>query len=121
MARKHNALSHSNSSFSVRNFVAEEDGFSAGMLKSVDKVAFLAAQRQALAAFGDAALVRALQVSEETAAEELKKRSAAAHVLPSVERIPPPSAPTKAQSNTNTNHGISWANKQSDRLPVRGV
>ena len=68
------------------------------MLKSVDKVAFLAAQRQALAAFGDAALVRALQVSEETAAEEVRKPSAAAHVLPSVERTPaPPSAPIHNQ------------------------
>ncbi|EDR04497.1 uncharacterized protein LACBIDRAFT_330675 [Laccaria bicolor S238N-H82] len=30
------ALSHSNSSFSLRNFVAEEDGFSAAMVKSAD-------------------------------------------------------------------------------------
>ena len=36
-------LSHSNSSFSLRNFVAEEDGFSAAVLKTVDKGAFLAA------------------------------------------------------------------------------
>ena len=87
-------LSHSNSSFSLRNFVAEEDGFSPGMLKSVDKDAFFTAQRQALAAFGDAVLAGALQASEETAAEEARKRSGATHVLPSVEKTPPPpSAP----------------------------
>ena len=52
------------------------------------------AQRQALAAFDDAVLARALQGSEETAAEEVRKRSAAADVQPSVERTPPPpSAP----------------------------
>jgi hypothetical protein len=91
-------LSHSGSSFSLQNFVADEDGFSAAMLKSVDKDAFLAAQRQALAAFDDAALARALQASEETAAEEARKRgSVAAHVLPSEERtiIPPSSAPIR--------------------------
>ena len=121
VARIHNALSHSNSSFSLRNFVAEEDGFSAGMLKYADKDVFLAAQRQALAAFDDAVLAKTLQASEETAAEEARKRNVAAQVLPSAERIPPPSAPTKAQSNTNTNHGISWTNNQCNRLPVRGV
>ena len=95
-------LSHSNSSFSLRNFVAEEDGFSAGVLKSVDKDAFLAAQRQALAAFDDAALAKALQASEETAAEEARKRRVATAVAPpSDERtplnttIPPPSAPIR--------------------------
>ena len=94
-------LSHSNSSFSLRNFVAEEDGFSAGMLKSVDKDAFLAAQRQALAAFDDAALAKALQASEETAAEEARKRRVATAVAPpSDERtplniIPQPSAPIR--------------------------
>ena len=120
-------LSHSDSSFSLRNFVAEEDGFSAAVLKSVDKGAFLAAQRQALAAFDDAALARALQASEETATEETKKRSPAARVLPSVERTPPPpppSAPSKSQSNPNMNHDISrmkLEEKQRDRLPVCGV
>ena len=127
MARIHNALSHSSSSFSLRNFVAEEDGFSAVVLKSVDKGAFLAAQRQALTAFDDAALARALQASEETAAEEAKKRSPAGHVLPGVERTPPPpppSAPSKSQSNPNMNHDISrmkLEEKQRYRLPVRGV
>ena len=79
------------------------------------------AQSQVLAAFDDAAVARAPQGSEETAAEEVRKRSAAADVQPSVERIPPPSAPTKAQSNTDMNHGISWTNKECDRLPIRGV
>ena len=72
------------------------------MLKSVDKDAFLTAQRQALAAFDDAALAKALQASEETAAEEARKRRAAApaHVPPSDDRmplniIPPPSAPVQ--------------------------
>ena len=52
------------------------------------------ALRQVLAAFDDAVLARALPVSEETAVEKARKRSVAAHVLPSVERIlPPPSAP----------------------------
>ena len=97
------SLSPSNSSFSLRNFVAEEDGFSYGMLKSVDKDAFLAAQRQALAAFDHAVLARALQASEETAAEEVRKRSVATHVLPSVERTPPPpSAPTHNPSPSPT-------------------
>ena len=80
------------------------------------------AQRQALAAFDDAAVARALQGSEETAAEEVRKRSAAADVQPSVERTPPPSAPTHNPSPTPTRiTGISWTNNQCDRLPVRGV
>ena len=86
------------------------------MLKSVDKDT---EQRQALAAFDDAAFARALQASEETAAEEARKRSVAAHVLPSVERTPPlPSVPIQ---NPSPNHDRSWTNKQSDHLPVRGV
>ena len=60
------------------------------------------AQRQALAAFDDAAVARAPQGSEETAAEEVRKRSVAAHVLPSVERTPPPSAPIHNPSPTPT-------------------
>ena len=61
------------------------------------------AQRQALAAFDDAALARALQASEETAAEEVRKRSAAADVLPNVERtLPPPSAPIHNPSPSPT-------------------
>ena len=97
------SLRHSHGSFSLQNFVAEEDGFSAGMLKYVNKDAFLAAQRQALAAFDDAALAMALQASEETAAEEARKRSVATHVLPSVERTPPPpSAPIHNPSPSPT-------------------
>ena len=59
------------------------------------------AQRQALAAFDDAAVAKALQASEETAAEEARKRSIAAAVAPpSDERTPlnttpPPSAPIR--------------------------
>ena len=49
------------------------------MLKSVDKHAFLAVQRQGLAAFDDAVLARALQASEETAAEEVRKQSPTSH------------------------------------------
>ena len=101
--RQH-SLSHSHSSFSFRNFVVEEDGFSDGMLKSVYKGAFLAAQRHPLPAFDDAALARALQTSEETAAEEARKRGAAAHVIPSVERTPPPPLSAPIQDPVEPQH-----------------
>ncbi|EDQ99180.1 uncharacterized protein LACBIDRAFT_335253 [Laccaria bicolor S238N-H82] len=73
---------------------AEEDGFSAAMLKSVDQEDFLC---QALAAFDDAALAKAPQASEETAAEEARKQIAATHVLPSVERTLPIQVPFQLQ------------------------
>ena len=118
-------LSHSNSSFSLRNFVAEEDGFSAGMLKSVDKDAFLAAQRQALAAFDDAALAKALQASEETAAEEARKRSIAATVAPpSDERtplniIPQPSAPIRVPVQPPQNESRYITDEEAARSLAR--
>src|SRR6266508_3826125 len=62
---------------SLRNFVVDEDRANLGsaLWKTVDKGAFILAQREALEAFS---LAKAIRLSEESAALEKKQRTSAA-------------------------------------------